>query len=49
MRSMSKYRNVVCPKCRTKGTAKPKGRVFGNRGKKQFECTACGHYWQYGK
>lgn len=43
-----KYRHIMCDNCKSKGTVVSKGRVFGNRGKRQFECSKCGAHWQYG-
>lgn len=36
-----------CPACQSSDVI-GKGRSFGNRGKKQYKCGSCGHFWQYG-
>jgi len=45
----NKYRYVTCDNCGLRGHIIPRGKVYGNHGKKQFECGSCGNTWQYGK
>lgn len=40
-------KKIRCPNCKQLGGVMGKGRAFGNRGKREYECI-CGHSWQYG-